>query len=121
MHMVMHMKNLDKDALKAITVRIREKEYERLCKYASGKGVSLNSVVAEAVAQYEARLERAEVIEAIQGFQTRLRNGVAKTSDSVEILRRLRSGRCVSLRSDQPDNPPRISDESAPRHEGDNA
>ncbi len=93
MHMVMHMMKPNDGSLKPITVRIPEEEYERLKKYAATRDISLNSVVVEAIAQYEARVERREAISRIHAFQRRLRDAHKQGSDSVELLRRIREAR----------------------------
>ena len=93
MHLVMQMMRANDGSLKPITVRIPEEEYERLKKYAATRDISLNSVVAEAIAQYEARVERREAISRIHAFQRRLRDAHKQGSDSVELLRRIREAR----------------------------
>lgn len=93
MHLVMQMMKANDGSLKPITVRIPEEEYERLKKYACARDISLNSVVAEAIAQYEARVERREAISRIHAFQRRLRDGHKQGSDSVELLRQIREAR----------------------------
>lgn len=93
MHMVMHAMKAKGGSLKPITVRIPEEEYERLKKYATARDISLNSVVAEAIAQYEARVERREAISRIRAFQRRLRDTHEQGSDSVELLRQIREAR----------------------------
>ena len=93
MHAVMHMMKANDGSLKPITVRIPEEEYERLKKYATARDISLNSVVAEAIAQYEARVERREAISRIRAFQRRLRDARKQGSDSVELLRQIREAR----------------------------
>lgn len=93
MHMVMHVMKANDRSLKPITVRIPEEEYGRLKKYAAARDISLNSVVAEAIAQYEARVERREAISRIHAFQRRLRDAHKQGSDSVELLRRIREAR----------------------------
>ncbi|NPV52657.1 MAG: hypothetical protein HPY71_03940 [Firmicutes bacterium] len=100
MHMVMHMKDANNNSPKAITVRIPGDEYERLRKYAAARNVSLNSVVAEAIAQYGTKLERHQAISRIQTFQMQLRDGRKEGSDSVDSLRRIRETR--SKRGDKP-------------------
>lgn len=93
MHAVMHMMKANGGSLKPLTVRIPAEEYERLKKYARAQDISLNSVVAEAIAQYEARAERREAISRIRAFQRRLRESRKQGSDSVEFLRQMREAR----------------------------
>ncbi|MDI7248185.1 MAG: hypothetical protein QME92_12105 [Bacillota bacterium] len=89
--------------MKPITARIPEEEYERLKKYAATRDISLNSVVAEAIAQYEARVERREAISRIRAFQRRLRDARKQGSDSVELLRQIREARAnQQLLDDEP-------------------
>lgn len=78
---------------KAITVRVAKDEYERLRKYAAGRHTSLNSVVAEAIAQYGAKQERAEAIQMIREFQAHLRDERTEGADSVKALRQIREMR----------------------------
>lgn len=98
-HMVMHVANHKRDGSKAITVRIARDDYERLRKHAVGRHASLNSVVAEAIAQYTARQERAEAIQMIREFQAHLRETRAEGIDSVKVLHEIREMRCQCDRS----------------------
>lgn len=97
MHMVMHEMTHDhapsKPDWKAITVRLPCKDYSLLKEYADAQGTSLNSVVSEAIARYEARIEREQAIARIERLQQRLRGTHEVGTDSVSILREMREGR----------------------------
>ena len=90
------MVNQKDDTYKAITVRIAKEEYERLRKYAASRHTSLNSVVAEAIAQYGAKQERADAIQMIRRFQAKLRDKGTGGTDSVKILHEIREMRSRS-------------------------
>lgn len=81
------------DSVKPITVRIPAEEYEYLREYADAHRVSLNWLVAEAIADYRAKIERSQAIMEIQAFQEELRDGRNKGSDSVDLLCNLRETR----------------------------
>lgn len=97
MHMVMRMNSARDRASKAITVRIPEGDYERLREYAAARNISLNSMVAEAIAQYQTKLERQHAIGEIKAFQARLRNGRKEGADSVDLLRHIRETRAKQV------------------------
>lgn len=108
--MVMRMMKSHDGSLKPITVRIPRDEYERLRRHAAARDISLNSVVAEAIAEYEARVERREAIDRIRALQRRLRDAHKQGTDSVELLRQIRQ-----VRADQQplDGKPRAAHEEA--------
>lgn len=56
-HMVMRMKNAETDSTKPLTVRIPEEEYEYLKEYAGTRHISMNWLVAEAIAEYRSKIE----------------------------------------------------------------
>lgn len=100
--------------LKAVTVRLRMPDYQLLKEYADSCNASLNSVVAEAVAQYGARLKREQAIARIQAFQDRLRSRGPIGTDSVDLLREMRESRgtgCV------PETPVRVGPEESMRRD----
>ncbi len=74
-------------------MRLPGKDYLLLKEYADARGTSLNSVISEAVAQYEARIEREQAIARIEALQKRLRGSHKVGSDSVSLLRDMREGR----------------------------
>jgi len=92
-HMVMRMKNAETDSTKPLTVRIPEEEYEYLKEYAGTRHISMNWLVAEAIAEYRSKIERGQAIKEIQAFQERLRDGREEGCDSVDLLHRLREAR----------------------------
>ena len=119
MHMVMHMKSTRDSSSKAITVRIPEGDYERLREYAAARNISLNSMVAEAIAQYQTKLERQYVIGEIKAFQARLRNGRKEGADSVDLLRHIRETRAKQvLLEDGSDTNPDDDGTTDKRHGG---
>ena len=97
MHMVMHNMTRDNASSRpdsrAITVRLPSKDYSLLKEYADAKGTSLNAVVSEAIAQYEARIERERAIARLEALQEQMRSAHEVSTDSVSILRELREGR----------------------------
>ena len=97
MHLVIHMDGTEDKSPKAITVRVPESVYGLLREYANKRNLSLNSVVAEAIAQYSNRIRRVEVISDIEAFQQSLRHGRRHEgeSDSVKDLRELRLSRSL--------------------------
>lgn len=96
-HMATKRQSPPKTTSKAITVRIPEADYEQLKKYAASRNVSLNSMVAEAIAQYQTKIERQHAISQIEAFQAQLRDGRREGSDSVEILRDVRQTRAKQV------------------------
>lgn len=92
-HMVMQMKGIETDSTKPLTVRIPEEEYEYLKEYAGTRHVSLNWLVAEAIAEYRSKIERGQAVKEIQAFQAKLRDGRKEGCDSVDLLHRLREAR----------------------------
>lgn len=100
MHPVMRMDESSREAIKAITVRVPEKEYDTLKTYAEAHRVSLNTVVADAIAEHTARLERKAALEDIAAFQKRL--GKTTTPTSVEDLYEIRRARTGPITSDRP-------------------
>ena len=93
MLMVIHMDDARRDSIKAITVRIPQSEYDALRDYSRKHGVSLNMVVADAIARHTEILEREAVLDDIAAFQKRL--GKTTEPTSVEDLREIRLGRTV--------------------------
>lgn len=97
MHLVMHtmtrQDSLSRSDWKAITVRLPSKDYSLLKEYADARGTSLNSVVSEAIAQYEARIEREQAVARVETLQQRLRRSHEVGADSVTLLREMREGR----------------------------
>jgi len=91
--MVIHMNDAQRNSTKAITVRIPQSEYEALRDYSRKRGVSLNMVVADAIARHTAMLEREAVLDDIAAFQKRL--GRTTEPTSVEHLREIRRSRTV--------------------------
>ncbi len=93
MHLVMHMGNADDQSLKAITLRVPEATYDWLREYATRNKVSLNSVVAEAVASYATKVQRVSVVKDIRNLQQSL--GLMQrepgVTDSVQDLREIRA------------------------------
>lgn len=98
--MVMHMDTSEREPTRAITVRVPEDEYDTLKAYAETRKVSLNTIVADAIAEHTARLELQAVLDDIAAFQKRL----GKTTDptSVEDLYEIRRARTVQFTSDTP-------------------
>jgi hypothetical protein len=76
----------------AITVRVAEPLYELLRDHARSRDISLNSVVAEAIAQYSVRIRRAEAVRRIEALQQRMQapSVSERQSDSTQDLRDLR-------------------------------
>jgi len=89
------MSNSSDKSLKAITVRIPGSLYQKLKEHAASHKVSLNSIVADAIAKYGTKLERSRTITDILDFQQRLRRGKGKGTDSVEHLRTIRRARSM--------------------------
>lgn len=85
--------------LKPITIRIRPEEYALLKEYADARQASLNTVVSEAISQYEVRIRREQTIREIEGFQSRIRQAHGIGSDSVELLRDMRHERTERVAS----------------------
>ena len=86
-------KDNSKSGIKSITVRIPQKDYMLLRKYADDRNVSLNSIISEAVAEYGARIGRQQALDQIHSLQERLRRSREPGSDSVELLREMREER----------------------------
>lgn len=119
MHVVMHMENRRDGRFKAITVRIPESDYERLKEHAATRNMSLNSMVAEAIAQYQIKIERQHVIGEIEAFQARLRNGHGKGTDSADLLDHIRESRAKqALLRDEFDSNPDDAGTTGRRREG---
>ena len=53
----------------------------------------MNSLVAEAIAEYRSKIERGQVLTEIQAFQERLRDDRIEGGDSVGLLHQLREAR----------------------------
>ncbi|MDI6871100.1 MAG: hypothetical protein QME79_07045 [Bacillota bacterium] len=81
----------------AITVRLPQEDYESLRKQAEARGVSLNCLAAEALAQYRVGQQRLQLLKEIDAFRKRLeeRHGVGE--DSVHALRAMRLARVKHL------------------------
>lgn len=86
MHLVMRMD-------KAITVRVPEVVYDSLKESADKRGVSLNTVVSEAIAQYNVRVQRSQAISSIEKrLAAQEQTETARAArDSMEDLRNLRN------------------------------
>lgn len=83
-----------------ITVRLEPADYSLLKEYAASQNTSLNAVVAEAVAQYNAKLGRQRAVDRITAFQRRLQESRPVGLDSVELLREMRDGRLTGKGSE---------------------
>lgn len=92
-HMVMHEMNQKHEdgETAAITVRLPREQYLRLKEYATAQGASLNSLVAEAIVQYQTRIQREDTIRDIREFRKNLPTG--DKSDAVDTLQRIREER----------------------------
>jgi len=76
--------------LQAVTIRLPRNSYLLLREHAESQGASLNTVLREAVAQYQTRVERERAVAGIRAFQQQLRADRGLTADSVDLLRELR-------------------------------
>lgn len=101
MHMVMHMRKSERDATKAITVRIPESEYKVLRDYAAAQGKSLNMIVSDAVATATAGLRRRAVLSEIAAFQKK--HGLRSKPTAVDDVREIRLERTRQLSPDKPE------------------
>ncbi len=101
----MHM-GLDdtvRQGTKAVTVRLDVVDYDRLKAQADRLGVSLNTVVREAVAAYGVRVERLAALEELGQFHQKLAaEGRQGPDEAVEILRQLRLERAEHLERLEP-------------------
>jgi hypothetical protein len=78
--------------VKPITVRLNRSDYLVLKDHAAAQGISLNSILSDAVARYRAQVEREKAVGDIRVFQARLRSAHGLGTDSVPLLRDLRAG-----------------------------
>ncbi len=104
----MHVKKDEKDTVSAITVRIPHAQYEGLKQYSAERGLSLNSVVAEAIAQYQTRIQREGTLKELEAFQQQLSSQSGNSggpSDSVTLLRELRLARSQNPDERSPSEP----------------
>ena len=83
----------DKKRLKAVTVRLPEKDYALMRDYATSHELSMNMVISDAVAEYGAKLIRREALERIRLLQHRQRERREPLEDSVGLLREMRTER----------------------------
>jgi hypothetical protein len=98
MYIVMQMTDSQDESLKAITVRVSRATYDWLRQYAEDNGVSMNSVVSEAVSAYAVKSRRALIIKELSELQHsyELAQQAPERIDSVQDLREIRtSGRLV--------------------------
>lgn len=81
----------------AITVRLPHEDYEHLRGLADARGVSLNCLAAEALAQYRVAEQRQELLKEIDAFRAQLKPAAEGEEDSTTMLRRLRLERVNHL------------------------
>ena len=84
---------MKKKPLAAITVRLPQSDYDRLRDAARERGVSLNSLAAEALAQYGLVAQREQVLEQMKALRESLPPLGEEEPDSTELLRQLRRER----------------------------
>jgi hypothetical protein len=83
--------------LVAITVRLPREEYEQLREQAELRGVSLNCLAAEALAEYNVGEKRRKLLKEISAFRATLKPFPEGTEDSAAMLRRIRLERAGYL------------------------
>jgi len=83
----------------AVTARIPHEVYEALRAQAEVRQVSLNAVVAEAIAQYQVQLERARIIDELPILHASLKSQHGVGKDSVELIKELRTERVSEIDS----------------------
>jgi hypothetical protein len=103
--MVMHMDTSRREPTKPITVRIPKSDYQILRDYSEKSNVSLNMLVADAVTEQIAKIERQAVLSDIAEFHKRL--GKKTPPTAVDDLYEIRRGRTAQLTSDKPREEPR--------------
>ena len=104
MRRVMHMTKSDRESSRAITVRIPESEYMLLRDRAQEYGVSLNTLVADAIAEQTSRIKRQALLDDIADFHRRL--GKMTPPTSVDDIREIRLERARRLVPDKPEEGP---------------
>jgi len=82
-----------REKLKAITVRLPEKDYMLIRDYARSQGLSMNMVVSDAIAEYGAKIARRQALLRIRRLQQRQRERRGPIGNSVELLREMRAER----------------------------
>jgi predicted HicB family RNase H-like nuclease len=87
----------NRQKLRAITVRLPEKEYTLIREYAKNHDLSMNMVISDAIAEYGAKVTRREALERIRLLQQRQRERREPVGDSVELLRQMRAERSEQL------------------------
>ena len=95
------MKKRGSDASKAITVRIPESEYMLLRDQAQEYGVSINTLVTDAITEQTSKIRRQALLDDIADFHRRL--GKMTPPTSVQDIREIRLERARRLVPDKPE------------------
>jgi len=98
------MKKRGSDASKAITVRIPESEYMLLRDQAQEYGVSINTLVTDAITEQTSKIRRQALLDDIADFHRRL--GKMTPPTSVQDIREIRLERARRLVPDKPEEGP---------------
>lgn len=82
---------------RALTVRMEQQGYLFLKELADSRGVSVNALAAEAVAEFARRLQREQVIREIKSLHEEMRKTGRDSIDSVELIRQAREERAEHI------------------------
>lgn len=91
------MTKSDRESSKAITVRIPKSEYMVLRDHAQAYGLSVNTLVADGIAEQTLKLRRRALLDEIEDFHKRL--GKMTPPTSVDDIREIRAERAGKLDS----------------------